>query len=120
MIDRPDEARRESDRGEDQGENDSRHCGQAQHAPPLADENLPVQEAPERRVGGVWGSSIAVLSARPATKRRGGRGLDGHAPVGASLVLPIATAQTDDVPAALLEAGFGARFASAERAAPHL
>src|SRR5574337_619973 len=53
-INRPHEAGSERRRQEDQDENESLQEGQDQHAPPLADENLAVQEALKGRGGVVW------------------------------------------------------------------
>ena len=54
-IDRPDEAGSERHRQEDQDENESQERGQNEHAPPLADENLAVQQMLKGRAGRVSG-----------------------------------------------------------------
>ena len=55
VIDRPDEAGDERRREKDQDENESLHPGENEHAPPLAQENLAIQEALKGRVVGVGG-----------------------------------------------------------------
>ena len=64
MIDRPDEAGRECRRQEDQDENESLQGRQDEHAPPLAEQNLAVQQAMKRRVGWVSGIVHLDLSGR--------------------------------------------------------
>ena len=55
VIDRPDEARDERRGEKDQDENEGLHPRENEHAPPLAQENLAVQEALKRRIVRVSG-----------------------------------------------------------------
>ena len=64
VIDRPDEAGGERRGQEDQNEDEGLQAGQDEHAPPLADENLAVEQALKRRVGGVSGIGHLDLSGR--------------------------------------------------------
>ena len=72
VIDRPDEARGEGHGEKDQDENESLHAGQDEHAPPLARENLAVQEALKRRVVRVSG----IVHLDPFEARSGVRAPD--------------------------------------------
>ena len=64
VVDRPDETGRKRRRQEDQGENESQQGGQDEHAPPLAEQNLAVQQALKRRVGLIRGAVHHDPSAR--------------------------------------------------------
>ena len=70
VIERPDETGRERHRHQDQGENESLQGGQNEHAPPLADEDLAVQQLLKRRVGRVRGIAHFDPHQRSAYRRR--------------------------------------------------
>ena len=62
VIDRPDEAGGERCDQEDQNEDEGLQASQDEHAPPLADENLAVEQALKRRLGRVSGIGHLDLS----------------------------------------------------------
>jgi hypothetical protein len=81
VIDRPDEAGGERRGQEDQNEDEGLHCGQDEHAPPLADENLAVQQALKRRVGVLSGIGHLDLSGRRRAVKAGSCSLYDRDPI---------------------------------------
>lgn len=72
MVDRPDKAGSERHRREDQDENESLEGGQNEHTPPLADENLAIEQTLKRRVGRVRNAVHVDSFGGPVSREAGG------------------------------------------------